>query len=193
MNRQIRQLAAGLIVLYVILFVALNYWQVSRTEELAAEPENTRAVLREFDKPRGPIITADGVVVARSVQAPGDSDVSFVRQYPTGDLFADVTGYYTFGLGKSQLEQTRNDVLTGDTTSAVGGLASATGDVTTRARFASPCDTTCRKSPSSYSAPQRDRSCCSTSRPARSRRCGASRRTTRTSSQTPTTTRRSNT
>ena len=53
MNRQIRQLAAALIALYVMLFVALNYWQVNRTEELASEPGNTRALIRQFDTPRG--------------------------------------------------------------------------------------------------------------------------------------------
>lgn len=115
MNRQIRQLAGVLIVLYVVLFAALNFWQVGRTEELASQPGNTRALIRQFDTPRGPIVTADGVVVARSVQAPGDSDVKFQRQYPTGDLFAHVTGYHTFGLGSTQLERTKSDVLTGDT------------------------------------------------------------------------------
>lgn len=115
MNRQIRQLAAGLITLYVVLFAALNYWQVGRTEQLESQPGNTRALIRQFDQPRGPIVTADGVVVARSVQATGESDVKFVRQYPTGDLFAHITGYHTFGLGSTQLERTETDVLTGDT------------------------------------------------------------------------------
>jgi peptidoglycan glycosyltransferase len=114
-NRQIRQLAAVLIALYVVLFAALNYWQVDRTQELAAEPGNTRALIRQFDTPRGPIVTADGVVVAQSVQAPGDSDVKFQRRYPRGDLFADVVGYHTFGLGSTQIEKSRSDVLSGDT------------------------------------------------------------------------------
>jgi penicillin-binding protein A len=114
-NRQIRQLAAGLISLYIVLFAALNYWQVGRTEELASEPSNTRALIRQFDQPRGQIVTADGVVIARSVQATGESDVRFVRQYPTGDLFAHITGYHTFGLGSTQLERTETGVLTGDT------------------------------------------------------------------------------
>jgi peptidoglycan glycosyltransferase len=115
MNRQIRRLAAAMIALYVVLFAALNFWQVDRTEELASQPGNTRALIRRFNTPRGPIVTADGVVVARSVQAPGNSDVRFQRQYPTGDLFAHVTGYHTFGLGSTQLERTTSDVLTGDT------------------------------------------------------------------------------
>ena len=53
-------------VCYVVLFVALNYWQVGRKEELDAEFDNTRQVLREFNKPRGPIVTADGIVAAIS-------------------------------------------------------------------------------------------------------------------------------
>lgn len=115
MNRQIRQLAGVLIVLYVVLFAALNFWQVGRTEELAAQPSNTRALIRQFDSPRGPIVTADGVVVAQSVPAPEGSTVKFQRQYPTGDLFAHITGYHTFGLGSTKLERTKSDVLTGDT------------------------------------------------------------------------------
>lgn len=115
MNHRIRQLAGALIALYVLLFAALNFWQVSRTEELAAEPGNTRALIRQFELPRGPIVTADGVVVARSVDAPVGSDVRYQREYPTGDLFAHVTGYHTFGLGSTQLERTESDVLTGDT------------------------------------------------------------------------------
>ncbi len=116
MNRSIRHLAAGLIACYVALFVMMNYWQVGRTDELAAQPENTRALIREFNRPRGPIVSADGVVVARSVPAEGVSSVDFVRQYPTGDLFANVTGYHTFGLGSTQLEREKSSVLTGSTT-----------------------------------------------------------------------------
>lgn len=123
MNRAIRQLTAAVMALYVVLFAALNYWQVNRTDELASEPGNTRALIRQFDTPRGPIVTADGVVVAMSVQAPGASDVEFQRRYPTGELFAHITGYYTFGLGATQLEQTKSNVLTGSTfTQQVLGL-----------------------------------------------------------------------
>jgi peptidoglycan glycosyltransferase len=114
-NRQIRQLAAVLMALYVVLFAALNYWQVGEEEELATQPDNTRALIRQFDSPRGPIVSADGIVVARSVQAPGDSDVKYVRTYPTEDLFAHITGYYTYGLGSTQVEKTESDVLSGDT------------------------------------------------------------------------------
>ena len=116
MNRKIRQLAVVLMGLYVALFAALNYWAVDRTDELASEPGNTRALIRQFDTPRGQIITADNVVVARSTPIDDpESDVKFQREYPTGDLFAQIVGYYTFGLGSTQLERTKSDVLTGET------------------------------------------------------------------------------
>ena len=115
MNRQIRQLAVGLMACYVVLFVALNYWQVGRQQELTGHIDNTRAVRREFDQPRGPIVTVDGVTAAQSVENPAGSDFTYQRQYPTGDLFADVTGYYTFAFGSTGLERTQNAVLTGDT------------------------------------------------------------------------------
>jgi peptidoglycan glycosyltransferase len=114
-NRQIRQLAGGLMVCYALLFVTLNYWQVGRQEELNARFDNTRAIRREFEEPRGEIVTADGVVVAQSVENPSGSAFKFQRQYPTGELFAGVTGYYTFAFGSTQLERTQDAVLTGDT------------------------------------------------------------------------------
>jgi len=38
------------------------------------------------------------------------------REYPTGDLLADITGYYTFAFGSTQVERLYGDVLTGSTT-----------------------------------------------------------------------------
>lgn len=115
MNKQIRRLAAALLLCYLALFVQLNLLQVVKRDELAANPNNTRAVLREFDKPRGSIVTADGLTIAESVpSAPGDK-YKFQRRYPAHDLFANLTGYYTFAYGSTKVEKKYNDVLTGST------------------------------------------------------------------------------
>ena len=117
MNQQIRKLAAGLLVLYLALFVTLNVVQVGKQEALNAHPQNNRQTIRDFNRPRGPIVTADGVVVARSVPVTDpDSQFKYQREYPTGDLFSSISGYYTYSFGSSQLEKTQNDVLMGDTT-----------------------------------------------------------------------------
>src|SRR3954447_18612007 len=115
MNRQIRQLAIGLMACYVALFVTLNYWQVGRKEQLDASFDNTRAIKREFDQPRGQIVTADGTVIATSVANPPRSAFKYQRQYPTGDLYGNISGYYTYAFGSTQLEKTQDDVLTGNT------------------------------------------------------------------------------
>jgi peptidoglycan glycosyltransferase len=141
-NRKIRQLAAALMVLYVVLFAAMNYWQVGRESELNAMGGNTRAIRREFSRPRGEIVTADGVVIARSVATPEGSEFPYQREYPTGELFANLTGYYSLALGSTQLERTQSSVLTGQTAQQrigniediiIGGEGTGTVQLTLRA------------------------------------------------------------
>ena len=121
MNKQIRRLAAGLLLCYVVLFVQLNVLQVGQDRELRADPRNTREAVKEFNQPRGPIVTADGVVIAESV--PTDDGFEYQRQYPTRDLFGNITGYYSYAFGATQLEKTQNGILTGnDIRQQLGGL-----------------------------------------------------------------------
>ena len=115
MNQQIRKLAAALLVLYAVLFVQLNVLQVGKREALDQHPLNNRQTIRDFNRYRGPIVTADGVVVAQSVPAKGGDQYKFQRQYPLGDEFGNVTGYYTYSFGSTQVEKVQSDVLMGDT------------------------------------------------------------------------------
>lgn len=114
MNAQIRKLAGALLVLYLALFVQLNVLQVGERESLDQHPLNNRQSIRDFNRPRGPIVTADGVVVARSVAVQG-GQYKYQREYPLGDLMSNVTGYYTYSFGSTQVEKTQSDVLMGDT------------------------------------------------------------------------------
>ncbi len=114
MNKQIKRLTAALLACYLILFVQLNVLQVVRRPQIESNSNNSRAVLRDFDKPRGEIVTADGVVVATS-QPSADTKFKYQRVYPQGDLFADVTGYYTFGFGATKVEKKYSAVLSGRT------------------------------------------------------------------------------
>ena len=116
MNTRIRRLAIGLLVCYLALFVQLNILQVGREEELTSDPRNDRQTIRDFNRPRGPIITADGVVLALSepVDDPG-AELEYQRVYPKGSLFGNVTGYYTFAFGSTQVEKQHSDVLAGTT------------------------------------------------------------------------------
>jgi penicillin-binding protein A len=128
MNSKIRRLSIGLLVCYLALFVQLNILQVGKEEQLAEDPRNDRQTIRDFNRPRGPIVTVDGVVVARSVQTAPGSEFKYQREYPLGDLFANITGYYTFNYGSTQVERTQSDVLAGTTSQqriqAIGDLLS---------------------------------------------------------------------
>ena len=136
MNKQIRRLAVALLACYLALFVQLNVLAVGRQQQLNADPRNNRQTERDFNRPRGSILAADGTVLARSVPTPRGDQFRYQREYPTGDLFGNVTGYYTFSFGSTQIERTQNDVLMGDTNAqklrAIGGLFSgddSTGSV----------------------------------------------------------------
>jgi peptidoglycan glycosyltransferase len=111
MDRQIRKLGIVLMALFAGLFLQLNRIQIVDAEKLANAPGNTRNATRDFSRPRGVIQTADGVVLARSVDT--DSDFERLRQYPEHELFAHITGFFSFTFGNDGVERTFNDELAG--------------------------------------------------------------------------------
>lgn len=113
MTRQIRLLGLGLMACFVLLFAQLNRISVFQAAELNDNPNNTRAILRDFTQPRGTVTTADGVVIAESV--PSEDRFELQRRYPEGPLFAGITGYFSFTLGSAGVEKTYNDELAGRT------------------------------------------------------------------------------
>jgi peptidoglycan glycosyltransferase len=111
MNRQIRLLGLGIMVLFVALFVNLNYLQVVHAGSLESNPLNGEAVVKEYTAQRGNIISADGVTLATSV--PSNDQFKYLRQYPTGALFQQITGYFSFTYGSDGAERAYDKVLTG--------------------------------------------------------------------------------
>jgi len=131
MNQRIRHLTVALIILFGILLVQLTNWQVIQRNSLVHDSRNNRVTMRDFDTQRGDIITADGSIIAETLPvdaANGSSRYKYQRTYPKGELFANITGYYTLGYGSTQLERTQSDVLSGKTAQqkleATGGLFS---------------------------------------------------------------------
>jgi peptidoglycan glycosyltransferase len=116
-NKQLRRLGAGLLACYLGLFAMVNWVQVFHAQALNEHPNNTRKIVRDFNRPRGQIIAADGPVLAKTVpSAPGDQ-FAFQRTYPEGDLFGHITGYFNFNFGATGVESTYNDQLSGATVS----------------------------------------------------------------------------
>lgn len=115
MNVRISRLALGLLLLFALLFVQLNRIQVFDRHALQTNPENLRSIDRSYAEPRGIVSSADGAVLARSVETPEDG-LERRREFPEGDLFAQVTGFFSYEYGAEGIERQLNDVLAGRTT-----------------------------------------------------------------------------
>jgi peptidoglycan glycosyltransferase len=110
-NAPLRRVAISVLVLFTLLIVNVNIIQVVRAGDLRENSRNTRILADEFDRERGSIVV-DGNEIALSV--PTDGRLRYLRQYPQGELYAPVTGYYSaLVYGNTGLEEAENDVLSG--------------------------------------------------------------------------------
>jgi peptidoglycan glycosyltransferase len=114
MNRQIRILAYAFLALFIVLFAQVNYIQVFASKRLSTNPANVRLLLEEFQIDRGQILARDErTVLAESKATSGR--FKYLRLYPQGPLFAQITGFHSVLLGRSDLESSMNDWLSGRT------------------------------------------------------------------------------
>ncbi|MDW3176781.1 MAG: penicillin-binding transpeptidase domain-containing protein [Acidimicrobiia bacterium] len=132
MNKQIFRLGVGLMVAYLVLFAQLNNLQFFRAEGLTTHASNSRPLVADFGAARGEIRAADGTVLARSVDL-DDGAFERRREYPTGELFAEVTGFFSFDSGADGLEQTWDEELRGDRNQLEDGLRELLGGESTTA------------------------------------------------------------
>lgn len=110
MNRPIRTLAIGCLVLFALLLINVNYIQVFKADGLDADNANKRARDAECARERGPILV-DGQPIARSV--PSNDNLKYVRKYSSPLLYAPVTGFFSCIYGSNGVEGTQNSVLAG--------------------------------------------------------------------------------
>ncbi len=128
MNRPIRRVGYVVTVLILLLIAQLTYLQVVDASKLANDKRNVRGALKEYNRARGEIVTADGTVVAQSLPTTGD--FKYVRYYPQGGLYAHTAGYQSFVdlVGTTGVEKSYDKVLTGQDTTLqlndIGGLLS---------------------------------------------------------------------
>jgi peptidoglycan glycosyltransferase len=115
-DRRIRRLGIGLVALFALLFAQLSYVQVIAADDIKAQPANARRqIIAEYRVERGPILSADGQVLAQSVRSEERrAELLFQRVYPDGPLYAGLTGYYSRIFGRAGLEQAANPYLSGD-------------------------------------------------------------------------------
>lgn len=110
MNRSIRHVWMAAVAMFAVLLLALTSIMFFQQRSLAADPWNTRTLYEQFGRDRGSIL-AGGEEIARSV--PTEGDYAFAREYPQGDLYSEVTGYFSPVYGATALEQEMGDELSG--------------------------------------------------------------------------------
>ncbi|HET8595005.1 MAG TPA: penicillin-binding transpeptidase domain-containing protein [Intrasporangium sp.] len=111
MNAPVRRLSVVIALLFVALLVASTAIQFFQSQSLAAMPANKRTLLDNYSRQRGGIMVA-GKPIAQSV--PVSDQYKWLRKYPTGDLYSQVTGFYSFSVGNPYgLEHAADGLLSG--------------------------------------------------------------------------------
>ena len=111
MERRIRWLGVVMVLCFAALFVQLNNIQVVKAHDLATSPNNPRIIAVARSQPRGEILSADGVVLASSVPAPGLYKYKRVYNPYTATLFSQIVGYDTIFGTRTGVEAYYNPYL----------------------------------------------------------------------------------
>lgn len=98
---------------FILLGCYLTYIQVFQGSELSAHAFNRRNWEMSKTVPRGMILDKNGKAVARSDMTGSEDNGPYVRNYPYGKVFAPVTGFVSDKYGKTGLESTYNQYLSG--------------------------------------------------------------------------------
>lgn len=110
MNRPIRNIAIACLLMFMALLINVNYVQFVDADNLNAKPGNKRVINEQFSRDRGAILV-DGKPIAESVES--SDQYKFQREYPEKGLYASLTGYFSYVYGRSGLEDSQNDILSG--------------------------------------------------------------------------------
>lgn len=110
MNRPIRGVAVAAMAIFTALMLNLSYLYVGQQEYLNERPENRRVADARFAQDRGPIMVGNTPVAQSD---PVKDRYKFQRSYGSGELYAQVTGYYSYLYRTSALEASYSSQLSG--------------------------------------------------------------------------------
>lgn len=110
MTRQIRMLSLVLGVLLLALLVNLSLQQVFFANNTKNQAGNSRQLLEEYSRERGPILV-QSASVAKSV--PSEGIYKYLRVYDPGAAYAPATGFYSMVYGATGIERAENSTLNG--------------------------------------------------------------------------------
>lgn len=126
LSHRLTALVTFFTVLFALLIANLTFIQVIKAGDYQSMPSNNHTIARSAKVQRGAIITSDGVTLAESLK---QSDGTYVRSYPAGNLAVHTVGYLSTQYGATGIESTMNNALTGhaDHSSWQGAMNSLAG------------------------------------------------------------------
>jgi peptidoglycan glycosyltransferase len=110
MNRPIRGVAVTSMVMFAALMINLSYLYIGQQNYLNERPENRRVADARFAQDRGPIMVGN-TAIAKSEKV--KDRYKFQRSYTSGELYAQITGYYSYLYRTSGLEASYSGQLSG--------------------------------------------------------------------------------
>lgn len=110
MNRPLRRVAAAFGLLLLALLVNLNVIQVVNAERYRTNPANSRILLEEYSRERGPILVGNRPIASSTAT---DDELKYLREYHNSPLYAPATGYYSHVFGSAGIERFENSILSG--------------------------------------------------------------------------------
>ncbi len=110
MNKPIRTLSIFCLLLFAALLLNSTYLQYVDAGDLNSRADNKRVRDAEFSRKRGAIV-AGGTSVAESRKT--SDQYVYQRVYKQPLKYAQLTGYYSYVYGRSAVESTENEILSG--------------------------------------------------------------------------------
>ena len=110
MNSPIRKVSAGCLLLALALLANVSWVQAFQADSLNARDDNRRVLIDQYSNNRGSIIVGNEEIVSSTES---DGQFAYQREYHQPEMYAHLTGYYSFIFGRSQIEDSQNEFLAG--------------------------------------------------------------------------------
>ncbi len=110
MNKQLKGISRVIFGMFIVLFFSVTMIQFVNADELRDHELNKRSIKNSYKVERGSILVGGDPI---ALSTPTDDTFRFARQYPSGEMYAPVTGYFSRNQGMTGLESALNPELSG--------------------------------------------------------------------------------
>ncbi|MFI9558977.1 peptidoglycan D,D-transpeptidase FtsI family protein [Nonomuraea endophytica] len=110
MNSTLKRAAVACLAMFALLMINVNYLQAVKADGYREDSRNNRNYFERYAVQRGRITASGKTILAQSTETKGP--FKFLREYPEGELYAHVTGFFS-PESESSVERAENSLLDG--------------------------------------------------------------------------------